>query len=383
MFRDRRVVFGSFVMPLLVMFLMFNLFGKIGDTLRKPMVRTLAFVDHHEPNMLQEELTKNSGYKLLIVKSLAEAEKLVQEGKARLAVDCGKDFNRRVEDSKAEVEVRFDPDSEQSGLTERALSDTVSKINLTRVKDALSLRGANPAMTDGIKVSSRAAGKPEGLSGSILVTLLPYLIVLYAFQGGMSVASDMVAGEKERGTMETLLITPVNRQKIALGKLMALATICLASCLMSVLSLFLQRAIFGGGGTPGRLSSSLQLGLDSILAISGVIIPLVLFFAGLLLSVSSIARNMRESQTYLALLMFLILIPAIMSNFIGILDLNRSTWVSFTPVLNAAICIREALIAKVDLTRVIITSGMNLVIAMVTLRLAVWLFNREQILTRV
>ena len=135
--------------------------------------------------------------------------------------------------------------------------------------------------------------------------------------------------------------------------------------------------------TQRLFESGLSLSPTSMFAIAVTIIPLVMFFAGILLAVSTFARNQREVQSYLSLLSFVVLIPAIFSQIIGYTDIAGKAWVNFIPILNSASVMRDALLNRVDWTSLGMTSAVSVVLAIGGLWLAVKLFTKEKVLMRV
>jgi len=114
-----------------------------------------------------------------------------------------------------------------------------------------------------------------------------------------------------------------------------------------------------------------------------VLLPLVAFFASILIAISSYAKNPREAQTYLAIVNFIVIMPAIFSQVIGLTDLGNKLWINCVPVLNTANNIRAALLGKTDWVAVGITVAVSAVLAAIAIKVAVTLFNREQVLVRV
>jgi len=216
----------------------------------------------------------------------------------------------------------------------------------------------------------------------MIVTLLPYLIVIWAFYGGMSIASDLVAGEKEKNTLETLLISPVRRTWIVIGKFLALSTVCLISSMSSLVGLGILSFV-PINGVKEMFKSGFGLSPMSAILILVLMVPMVAVFASLLIGISSYAKNARESQTYLTQASFVVILPAIFSQFIGFTDYSSAVWVNLIPVLNTANNIRLALLGKPDFTGIGITIGVSLVLAAIALRVTVRLFNREEVLVRV
>ncbi|HTQ10083.1 MAG TPA: hypothetical protein VMI31_08445, partial [Fimbriimonadaceae bacterium] len=114
-----------------------------------------------------------------------------------------------------------------------------------------------------------------------------------------------------------------------------------------------------------------------------VLIPTVAFFAGMLIAVSAFAKNTREAQSSMALISLVVLMPALLGNIIGLTDLASNWWIRLIPVLNTSVTLRESLQGKPDPLGIALTVGVGLVLAAIGLRVAVHLFNREQVLTRV
>ena len=195
-------------------------------------------------------------------------------------------------------------------------------------------------------------------------------------------AADMVAGEKDKNTLETLLITPVGRNQIVLGKVLALAVVCFLSSFSCVVGLLLASVL----KLPGS-EEMFKNGFGVTPIAAGTIIllqlPMVAMFASILIAISSYARNPREAQTYLALVNFVVILPAVFSQVIGLTDLGSKLWINAVPVLNSANNIRNALLGKTDWLAVAITFGVSAVLALIGIWIAVFLFNREEVLIRI
>jgi sodium transport system permease protein len=198
----------------------------------------------------------------------------------------------------------------------------------------------------------------------------------------MSIASDLVAGEKEKNTLETLLISPARRTLIVLGKFLALATICLLSAMSSLIGLALVAKLHLPG-TEEIMKNGLGVSPMAFLITLIVLLPLVSLFASILIAISSCARNPREAQTYLSLCSFVVIMPAMFSQFLGLTDASKELWINAIPILNTANSIRTALLGKADAVAVAITVAVSLALALVALRITVHLFNREEVLVRV
>ncbi|RMG26446.1 MAG: ABC transporter permease, partial [Armatimonadetes bacterium] len=231
------------------------------------------------------------------------------------------------------------------------------------------------------RMKEEAAPTGQAAAATWLVSFLPYLIVLWSFYGGFSIVADLVAGEKERGSLETLLVSPIPRSSIAIGKFLALSCVAFASAtsaLLGVVAIGLlpipaAKQIFEGGGGITVLQAA---------AVLLTLVPLVLFFSGLLLAVSTFSRNMREANGYLGWLSFVVLVPAIASQFIGFTDLASSPILPFIPILNSATVLRDALMDNLDLYRFAVTFLITVGLAIGGILLSVRLFQKESVLLR-
>ncbi len=124
------------------------------------------------------------------------------------------------------------------------------------------------------------------------------------------------------------------------------------------------------------------IGLPAVVAFLAVLVPLVVLYAGLLILVGTLSRSIRESQTYVALLSFVVMTPAVMSQFIGLTGGAHETWVAWTPILNASMALGAALKNQVDFSLILPSMTTSLVLGGLTCGLALNAFMKESILRR-
>ncbi len=381
MLRDKRVVNAAFVAPVFMIIMFIFLFGFIQEKVsKKPDIKLAVVKD--ESNPLVKELQKNKSLNLTFVESVAAGRKLRDDAKVGAVVEFGPDFTDSLARGDATVTAYYDSTEPLSSIAMSVVRGLVAEMNKESVKAVLAEHRIPEKLAEPIEFVQKDEQKAEGIGGSMIIGLIPYLIVLWAFYGGFSTVSDLVAGEKERGTMETLLIAPIKRSHVALGKFFALSVICLTSSLTTLVGVMVI-GLIKLDITKAMFPTGLHVSFLSIVELLGILIPLVVLFASLLLAVSAYAKNVREAQTYLTLVSFVVLMPAIFSQFIGFTGAQKEMWVRFTPILNSAVAIKEALLSNLEIVPFLITAGVSLVPGLVMLRVAVWLFSREQILTRV
>ena len=178
-------------------------------------------------------------------------------------------------------------------------------------------RHLNPADLLPVVLDERNVATERQLSGLLLAGLLPFFIAMWAVVGGMSVAVDLAAGEKERGTLESLLVTPPSREAIVVGKFLAVLTASMGAVAIVVTTMMLSLR----WGYPYLLHTSAKLDVTLPLGTAVVLLGVALLFSALVsaiqLAVSIYARSPREAQQYVTPLYFAIVIPALAVQFIS------------------------------------------------------------------
>jgi sodium transport system permease protein len=276
------------------------------------------------------------------------------------------------------VAVLFDQGSDASQdaskRLESLLAERGQRIVAQRLHDnALSSEIAIPFQTTQAPIAE--GGKAATL---ILATFLPYILSLSAIMGSVYAANDSVAGEKERGTLETLLLAPLSRRDLVLGKFLAVAGVALVSSLLSVIGLlwpfYVPLEAFAWMAKDG-----LTLRPVAIAAIILVQVPLAVLGAGVLLAVSTWSKNQKEAQTYLGPVLAVASVASVMSM---LLKAEAGWPYAFVPVLNAALVLKQALEGTMSGLFIILACVTSLVYAGAALWLAVHLFERESVLLK-
>ncbi|MFY9234668.1 MAG: ABC transporter permease [Fimbriimonadaceae bacterium] len=378
MFRDKRVRSAAFVMPILIIIGLLYLLGSVISSLGKPQNIKVHVVQANHPLVAT---LKAKQFNVIPVSSVEEGKRLVQKGDAKVVLDFSS--LPASPDQQIVVSAYFDRKEQTAQIALGKVEEALAEKNKEMVAAYLKTNDIDPAALELIKVKREIVQVgSEGGAGEMVVGLLPYLIVIWAFYGGMGIVGDLVAGEKEKNTLETLLITPVRRTQIVLGKFYALSIVCLLSSVSSIIGLAIY-AVLKPPGSSDLLKGGLGLNPATIGIVLLILLPMVALFAGLLIAVSSFAKNTREASTQLSVLSFIVIMPAIFVQFLGLTDLGKQMWINFVPILNAGANIRAAFLGKAELAPVLVTVAVSLVIALAALKVAVWLFNREQVLTRV
>lgn len=381
--RDKRVLYSAILGPLILEVLIIALFGYLSASFTKEYAHKIVVENAINAEPFMSELRESKKFQIVHLEAGMTPQEALAKREGRLLLRFPPDFKESFDAGLApEVTAIYDPNEETAQIALAAVKEVysafASKYSLEKLQ---TLRIEAKSLLPFVLTEEKLpVEKP--FAGAWLVGFLPYLIVIWAFYGGFSIVGDLVAGEKERGSLETLLVAPISRNAIAFGKFSALATVSLASCLSALAGVFVM-GIAPIPMTQKLFEAGLSLSPSSALAIAATVIPLVMFFAGVLLAVSTFARNQREVQSYLSLLSFIVLVPAIFSQIIGYTDIGGKLWVNFVPVLNSASVMRDALLNRVDWMNLGLTTATGVILAIAGLWLAVRLFSNEKVLMRV
>ncbi len=380
--RDKRVLFGVFISPLLITPLLFLVMGYFfsqksaqdkAETLTVAVVKSpeadifnAAF--HGDPTIRIEEVANIEAAKAGIQKRVFRAALIVPDG-AKGQLERGETIK---------LEAFYDPSNEKSGTAVKRIQDVLKQFNQKTLTERLTKRGLSETLLRPTEVETHSVASEKSVGGLILGTFLPYIIVLTGAFGGMTSAFDLGAGEKERGTMETLLVSPASRTEIILGKVLTIETVSVLSALFSIIGIV---GSFGfglrylGGGLNGKIAIS--YGSVAIMAL--MVIPLTLLTSSLLLVVSAFARNQKEAQAYVLPFMIVVILPAMMSFALGA---ESPLGLSLVPILNCALVIKQVMTNVTDPVFLALALGSSTVYAATALVICVALFNREDIIFR-
>ena len=257
-------------------------------------------------------------------------------------------------------------------FTEQQQADAFTALSLDEEQRMALLE---PLKLEKIDVADKRENWGEKIGG-----IIPYMLFILCLQGAMIPATDMGAGEKERGTLETLLISPIERNKLVLGKFFTIGLAGVTSAMVTVASMAIWGIVLSQG-------MAIQFVADFMSAISAIdfilmflmLIPVVSIFASVLLSLSVYARSFKEAQGYMTPLMFIVIVPIIMSMLPGVELKGGWAWV---PLTNVSLAIKELIKGTMDYYQLFAIFVSTAAIAAAALAFCVYWFNKEKVLFR-
>lgn len=236
----------------------------------------------------------------------------------------------------AQVEVYYDSSQRDAQQPVARLKNMLERYSRLTGSLRLVARGFSPVVANPVVVDERDQSTPASRAGS-LFSFLPYFFVISVFMGGMYLAIDLTAGERERQSLEPLLVNPVASWRILLGKIAAICLFAVASLLICVMAF----TAVGHLLPIEKLGMDLSLGPAFVLSVLAVMLPLVLLVAATQTLVAAFSKSYREAQTYISLLMLLPLLP---SALLTAAPVKTATWMYAVPLLGQQVGITEMLL---------------------------------------
>jgi len=330
--RDRRTVLntlltGPLLAPVIFVLIINGVIARELDKAEKPLPVPVVGASQ-APNLIAFLKQHN----VVIKDAPADAERAVREMDADLVLRIPDTYAESWgKGESAQVELIYDAsqrDAQGSVARLRAVLDGYAQGNGAM---RLLARGISPAVVRPLVVAERDQSTAQTRSGT-LFAMLPYFFILGAFVGGMALAIDTTAGERERQSLEPLLVNPVPRGQILAGKLAATSAFALTSVLLGIIAF----SVVGRFLPTEKLGMALSIGPHFALTTMLVMLPLVALIATLQTLAAAFAKSFREAQTYLSLLMF---VPAVPTMLLSLFPIKTQTWMYAVPLMGQQVTI--------------------------------------------
>lgn len=250
----------------------------------------------------------------------------------RIASNYGKAWRKG---EPVQVELFYDSSQRDANTSVERVTRLVESYARQQGAMRLVARGMSPSAAWPLQVAKRDQATPQSRA-VLMFAMLPYFFVITIFMGGMYLAIDLTAGERERQSLEPLFANPVPRWKILCGKLAAIGVFSTTSLLISLLAF----AVVGQFIPAEKIGMELDLGARFAAYVLLLMLPLVLLLSALQSMVAAFAKSYREAQTYLSLLMLVPLIPSALLSFMPI---KAQAWMYAIPLLGQNLGIMQLL----------------------------------------
>lgn len=240
----------------------------------------------------------------------------------------------------------------------------------------LIVRGVSPQVNNVISIEDVDVASPQSRATTILY-FLPYFIIFAIFNGATPIITDTTAGERERLSLEPLLINPVPRRNVVLGKLLAAVPFSMASLGVTLIGFGI---VFNVLPVDEYLAIRIALDVSSLIQIFLICLPIAFLASAIQMVVASFAKSTKEAGTYLP---FIALIPSLPGMAMAFFPVKPAFWTMLIPTFGQQILINQMMRAEpVDTMNVITSTVMTLVLSIGLFFIAIMLYERERIIIR-
>jgi sodium transport system permease protein len=380
--RDRRTIISMVVIPVLVIPVLMLAIGGLSVTMIKKaqaeVPKVMVLGEENAPSIVgQLRGTTNISF----VPASEDYTNLISNKRIRAAVEIPPGFEHDIESGdQTQVKIYIYEGEIKSQFGARALQEFFSEYRTLTISNRLAVHDLSPKLLKPFDIVQQNVAPPKKVSGNLIGGIIPYIIILMSLTGAMYPAMDLTAGEKERGTIETLLCSPASRLDLVLGKFLMVLTAAMATTFLSLASMgtsFLVATSYLGRGD--GFDFPLEIDLPSLIMVFIMMLPLAVFFSALLMVLALFARSYKEAQSYVSPLMIVVIMPAVASLRPGV---ELSAGLSTVPILNVSLASKAILSGTYDWGYLALILCSSTIYAALALWAAVKLFQREEVMFR-
>jgi sodium transport system permease protein len=385
--RDRRTLISTIIVPLFLFPVLSVGFGALAVELlgkaKEEIPRVMILGGEDSPQVL-EGIRKLD--KIAAVPAKIEWKNQIVEREVRAAVEIPPGFQADLHSQKAAVVKIYNYEGDiKSEFATQKIEAYLKDYRDLVVKDRLTAKDLPVSVLQPFQVKKENVAPPEKVSGAAFGGIIGYMVILLCMTGAMYPAMDLTAGEKERGTMETILSSPISRLHLVLGKFLLVLTAALGTAALSVLSMGVSFSLLskyigaGGGGRSEAAALVLKLGPKAVASLFLMALPVAVLFSAALMTIALFAKTYKEAQSYLTPMTIVIVIPAIASMLPGV---ELTPKLALIPILNVSLLCKELVTGTYHWNYIAIIFSSTCVYAAAALFLAVKMFQREDVLFR-
>ena len=317
--------------------------------------------------------TKPPEYEIWVVTNPPQA---VWNGAFHIAVLFEGDSTFASDFGSLPIVIAFDESDIRSEIASAGLHGILDRKNAQLLSMRLRAHDLAPEFVQPIEVGEWNVASSERMAGAVLGQIVPLILVLMTMIGAIYPAIDLTAGERERGTLETLMVAPVPTVDLIAGKFVVVTLIGMLSAVLNLLSVG-GTIYLSGVGTMLAPGAQLAIPLSALPWVLILLLPLAIMFSAMLLAVCSFARSFKEAQNYIVPVMLAAMIPGV----VGMLPGTRLEGpILIMPVANIVVLARELFMGRFDFVAILIVALSTCLYAGAAVAVAAKLFGQEAVL---
>ena len=377
--RDRRTIMTMIVIPILLFPIILNVFSGISSKFQNDAANKEVFIGiiADKDGFISKELNlmpkESRNFKILFYKDTIDLIKDLKSDSIQIGIYTNSDFEMTLKSQKPAPLIIYLNETD-IGIQSRAKS-YINHIETKARQQRLSeLKIEQSKVTPLMAIYKNIATEKE-MIGKIAGGILPYIFIAFGFAGCMYPAIDLFTGEKERGTIETILTTPVLRWQILFGKMGVVILSGFIAATFALLGLFLSFEFLDISKNKEMHEIILSiLSVRFIISLFILLFPLIVFFAGIMTPIAVYAKSFKEAQSIITPLNILVFLPAMVGFFPGI-ELNLTT--ACIPVVNVVLATKDLIAGTLDIGLFSISFGVMFLIAFASVLFSYKQYGKE------
>ncbi len=375
---DKRLVLTVFIVPGLSIFLIYSLMGTIiSSQMTEAETHTAKIYAEHLPSSIETIMDDQMRYEIVEeTYTRDELETMILEGNLDLVMIFDEDFTAQIEAYQGSALPSIEVLYNQSEQHSQGAFSRFQGVMATFHEQVIIERLENPEDYQVYTLSPSNIMDERAAAGAGFAMLMPMLIVIFLFAGAMSIGPDAIAGEKERGTIATLLVRPVKRSSIALGKVLSLAVLSLLSALSSFIGIILSLPRLMQ--MDDNLPDVSIYGVSEYLLILALLMSTVLFIVALISILSAYAKTIKEASMLIMPFYFIAIIVGVMNSFGA--DTSDAALVHLIPIYGPINVLSGILMFDFMLINLIITILSSLLYTAILIVVLNKMFSSEKIM---
>ena len=339
--RDRRTLFVMIIFPLLLFPILITAVTKIQVSQMKKAeekILRVGLITNGGASGFTTLLAAAPAYRIVEQFPPDSIDALLLHDGLDAVVIFARDFDAQVAQLHSGTVQLFFKSSEDFDMAKRRLTSLVNRFEKLLIAERFKKMNLGQNIMEAVHIEEHDSASIKEKVGKTIGGFIPYLFVIFCFMGSMYPAIDLAAGEKERGTIETLLTAPVSRFQILIGKFAVVVLTGVLSAAVSMVGLYV--AVRQASDMPPDMLEAVLGILDaqSILLVLSLLLPLTIFFAAFLLSLSLFAKSYKEAQSLISPLTIVVILPVAIGMLPGV-TLDAQT--ALIPVLNVSLATKE------------------------------------------
>jgi len=380
--RDRRTLFFMIVFPILIIPLIIGGIPKIMvSMMEKKMTEriTIAIIGEENSPELMDMFGMADSINVTFNVEIDSIEQSIRKKDIDGALIIPDRFSEMVNSMETAQITMVYISSDDLEATKKRMESVINKYRESKIDQRLDRLKLHSKTLEPVKINHRNIASEKEMIGKLAGGWLPYMFILYCFMGAMYPALDLGAGEKERGTIETLLTSPAGRMEILLGKFGVISLSGFLSAISGIIGLFVGLQFMTE--LPIEIITTMRsiIEIKTIALILSLIVPVSIFFSAVLLSISFYAKSFKEAQSLVTPINILILFPAL----IGLIPGVELTWkTALIPIVNISLVTKEIIAETVSNILLFEVYGSMIILAVGGLFFTRWWFNREEVIFR-